>query len=96
MTAPENRVSPRELLRTGAAVSTGVVLLPSGNVFAGGSDKIRVAMDDPIHSGEITQFKNLIASIRNGHLRAPARRMAGALFCAVISPNLRHTDCGCP
>ena len=44
MTAAENRVSRREFLRTGAAVSTGAVLLPSGNVFAGGSDKIRVAM----------------------------------------------------
>ncbi|MBN2127871.1 MAG: Gfo/Idh/MocA family oxidoreductase [Sedimentisphaerales bacterium] len=44
MTAPENYVSRRDLLRVGAAASAGAVLLPSGSVFAAGSDKMRVAM----------------------------------------------------
>ncbi len=44
MKSKTQKVSRRELLKTGAAISAGAVLSPGSRIFAAGSDTMRVAM----------------------------------------------------
>jgi hypothetical protein len=47
--------------------------------------------DDPIHSGEVTQFRNLIASIRNGQPINECRRIAESTMTVIMGRMSAYT-----